>query len=235
VSKQWHTSTACHITASTVHSNTNDNSHRTPTLAPNASRWGPIFYSTATDPTLATNASGWGRMLAGMGPNDVTRHLGSGMFFLNLIYSSANIYIGIFMTTTPTTPTTDPPSLQTRVGGSVPFFFQQRTHPRYKRESMGLFFFIHDNRPILATNASRWGHFHHQRVTTTRWWVSFRFHPRRRPFAPPTSHDDSLVGFLFIFTHDAGPLHHQRVTTTRWWGFLSFSPTTPALCTTNES
>jgi hypothetical protein len=121
VSKQWHTSTACHITASTVHSNTNDNSHRTPTLAPNASRWGPIFYSTATDPTLATNASGWGRMLAGMGPNDVTRHLGSGMFFIYLIYSSANIYIGIFTTTTPTTPTTDPPSLQTRVGGSVPF------------------------------------------------------------------------------------------------------------------
>jgi hypothetical protein len=188
VSKQWHTSTACHITASTVHSNTNDNSHRTPTLAPNASRWGPIFYSTATDPTLATNASGWGRMLAGMGPNDVTRHLGSGMFFIYLIYSSANIYIGIFTTTTPTTPTTDPPSLQTRVGGSVPFFFsttdppslqtrvggsvlfysRQRTHPRYKRESVG-------------------------------------------PFPPPTSHDDSLVGFF------------------------SFPPTTPALCTTNES
>jgi hypothetical protein len=85
---------------------------------------------------------------------------------------------------------------------------KQRTHPRYKRESVGPF-------PPPTSHETRWWGFFSFSPTmpalcTTNesrrlvGGVSFRFHPRRRPFAPPTSHDDSLVGFLFISTMTPG-------------------------------
>ena len=55
--------------------------------------------------------------------------------------------------------TTDPLSLQARVGGPFSFFSQQRTHSRYKRESVGHFLPFLNNRPTLATNTSRWAVF----------------------------------------------------------------------------
>ena len=96
----------------------------------------------------------------------------------------------------------------------------------------------------------------HQRVTTTCWWailpfphttadltptnesrqlvggLSYPLHPLWQTQHPPTSHDDSLVGYLTLSTHYGGPNTHQRVTTTCWWAIL---PTTTAPTPTNES
>jgi hypothetical protein len=88
-----------------------------PTLATNASRWAAL---TSSDPTLAPNASRWA-VLQNDSPPDPT------------LAPNASRW-GHFLHFT----TTDPPSLQTRVGGP----------------------FLHDISPMdptLAPNASRWG------------------------------------------------------------------------------
>jgi hypothetical protein len=121
-----------------------------PTLAPNASRWGFLSFKQNNGPALATNASRWAVLALEHThrPHPRSKREPVGLFsFLNK--------------------TTDPPSLQTRVGGpflhlstptdptlapnaeSVGSFFililllvNNRPHPRYKHESVGSFYFV---------------------------------------------------------------------------------------------
>jgi hypothetical protein len=46
---------------------------------------------------------------------------------------------------------------------------------------------------------------------------SFYIHSQHPCLPPQMSHNDSLVGFTFVSTHDAHVYHHQRIMTTRRW------------------
>jgi hypothetical protein len=62
--------------------------------------------------------------------------------------------------------------------------------------------------------------YHHQRVTTTRWWVFFSFPPTMPTFAI-TNKLQQLVGeFSYRFHTWCQAPHHQQVIPTHWWVFL---------------